>query len=302
MVSVKSYAKLNITLNITGKNQNYHELDSIVTSVDKFDVITAKKRKDDKILVSFIGKYGFTPTRQEDTNAYKSAKLFIDTFGVSGVDIIVTRNIKTGGGMGGSSADIAGVLVAMKKLFRLNCNLKPLADSLGSDSGYLLSGGFARISGRGEKIKKLDINDKYYFVVIYALNGVNTKECFDLYDAKFQNANENSNDECEKALLNGDIIALSHMACNDLYLPASTLNPEIKENLTALNNLNPEFASMTGSGSTCFSMYKDYELASWAYAKLKKEFGDRVELLSTFDPSKLSFFDKLLGFYPYEKD
>ncbi len=302
MVSVKSYAKLNITLKITGKNQNYHDVDSIVTSVNKFDVITAKKRKDDKILVSFIGKYGFTPTRQEDTNAYKSAKLFIDTFGVSGVEITVTRNIKTGGGMGGSSADISGVLVAMKKLYRLNCDLKPLADSLGSDSGYLLSGGFARISGRGEKVKKLDISDKYYFVVIYAQNGVNTKECFDLYDTKFQNDIKNLNDECERALSNGDITALSKIACNDLYLPASTLNPEIKENLTALNNLSPEFASMTGSGSTCFAMYKDYELASWAYAKLKKEFGDKVELLSTFDPSKLSFFDKLFWVYPFENN
>ena len=302
MVSVKSYAKLNITLKITGKNQNYHDLDSIVTSVNKFDVITAKKRKDDKILVSFIGKYGFTPTFQENTNAYKSAKLFIDTFGVSGVEITVNRNIKTGGGMGGSSADISGVLVAMKKLYKLNCDLKPLADSLGSDSGYLLSGGFARISGRGEKVKKLDINDKYYFVVIYAQNGVNTKECFDLYDTKFHNDIKNFNDECETALLNGDITALKNLACNDLYLPASTLNPEIKENLTALNNLSPEFSSMTGSGSTCFSMYKDYELASWAYAKLKKEFGDKVELLSTFDPSKLSFFDKLFGVYPFEKN
>ena len=300
MVSVKSYAKLNITLKITGFDGEYHSLDSIVTSVDKFDVITAKKRKDDKILISFIGKYGFTPNRQEDTNAYKSAKLFIDTFWVSGVDITVKRNIPTGGGMGGSSADIAGVLVAMKKLFNISCDLKPLADKLGSDSGYLLSGGFARISGRGEKVKKLPINQKYYFVVIYAKNGVNTKECFDLYDKKFYNLSENHNDECEKALQDGDLLALSKISSNDLYLPASILNPEIKENLTALTNLNPEYSGMTGSGSTCFSMYKEYEMASWALGKLKSKYKDRVELLSTFDPYKLSFFDKLFGIYPSE--
>lgn len=300
MVIVKSYAKLNIALKITGKNQDYHSLDSIVTSVDKFDEITAKKRKDDKIIITFIGRYGFTPKRQADTNAYKSAKLFIDTFNVSGVEITIKRNIKTGGGMGGSSADIAGVLYAMKKLFKLSCDLKPLADSLGSDSDYLLSGGFARISNRGEVIKKLDVDQKYYFVVIYAKGGVNTKECFDLYDEKFLGSSDISCDECEECLKKGDLTALSKVSGNDLYMPATLLNPEIKENLQALKSLSPEYACMTGSGSTCFAMYKEYEMASWAHSKLKKAYGDRVEILSSFDPTKLTFFDKLFNVYPGE--
>lgn len=300
MVSVKSYAKLNITLKITGKNQNYHSLDSLVTSVDKFDEITAKKRKDDKIIITFVGRYGFTPKCQAQTNAYKSAKLFMDTFNVSGVDITIKRNIKTGGGMGGSSADIAGVLYAMKKLFKISCDLKPLADSLGSDSGYLLSGGFARISNRGEVVKKLDIDQKYYFVVIYANGGVNTKECFDLFDQKFIGFSDISCDEAENYLKSGDLTALSKVSGNDLYMPAIILNPEIKENLQALKSLSPEYACMTGSGSTCFAMYKEYEMASWAHAKLKKTYGDRVEILSSFNPNKLTFFDKLFNSYPSE--
>ena len=99
MVSVKSYAKLNISLKITGVSNGYHDLDSVVCSVDKYDLITAKKRKDDKILVSFKGKYGFIPKLQEETLAYKTAKAFIDGAGVKGVELTVYRNIPDGSGM-----------------------------------------------------------------------------------------------------------------------------------------------------------------------------------------------------------
>ncbi len=293
MVTIKSYAKLNIALKITGENGGYHSLDSVVTTVDKFDVITVKKRKDNKILVTFKGKYGFTPKRQADTNAYKSAELFIKEFGVSGVDVIVKRNIPTAGGMGGSSADIAGVLLAMKKLYKIDADIKPLADSLGSDSGYLLEGGFARLKGRGEQVEKLNINQNYYFVVIYEKEGVNTKDCFNLYDQEFAGTSSVDVDGVLGAISVGDLKSLSKFGGNDLYLPAKKLNPDIEKNLQALLILSPDYACMTGSGSTCFSMYNEYEMASWAHSKIKKTYGDRVELLSSFDPTKPSIFSKL---------
>ena len=46
---IKSYAKINLTLNITGKNGSYHDLDSVVTSVDLYDKITVRSRKDIKL-------------------------------------------------------------------------------------------------------------------------------------------------------------------------------------------------------------------------------------------------------------
>ena len=89
-------------------------------------------------------------------NVY-TAETFKDAFNTNGVDVTVTRNIPTGSGMGGSSADIVGVLKAMQKLFKIDCDLKPIADSLGSDTGYLLTGGFARLYGRGEIVEPLVI-------------------------------------------------------------------------------------------------------------------------------------------------
>ncbi len=301
MVTQKCFAKVNICLKINDIVGDYHELESIVMSVDKYDVVTASKRKDDKILVTFVGPYAITPKFQEETNAYKTAKLFKETFNTKGVNITVKSNIPSGSGMGGSSSDIAGVLGAMKKLFKVNAEMKPLADKLGSDSGYLLSCGFARTKGRGEQVTHLKTERKYYFVVIYAKNGVNTKDCFALYDQEFSLSKKEINvDMVERGIIDGDLALVSKYTGNHLYAPAIKLNPEIEENLNALKYLSPDLCFMTGSGATCVAMYNHREMATWAHSKLKKKYGSRVEVLSFYNPDELSAFDKLFGFTPPE--
>ena len=295
MVTVKSYAKLNISLKITGVNDGFHMLDSVVMTVDLYDLVTIKKRKDDKILVSFEGKYGFIPKLQEETNAYKAAKAFMEQYNTSGVNITIIRNIPTGSGMGGSSADIVGVLKGMKQLFKIDCDLKPLADSLGSDTGYLLTGGFARLYGRGEIVEPLVTDKDYYFVIMKADKAVVTKDCFKLYD-EINAPSYADNDKVVEAIKQGDLSLLSSNACNDLYLPATKLNEEVEKNLNILKSLNPEYASMTGSGSTCFAIYSNYEMASWACDKLKKTYGNKVELVYYYNPERKSFFDRLSDF------
>lgn len=286
MVIQKCYAKLNISLKVLNAEGGYHNLDSINVTVDKYDVISVNKRRDDKILVTFTGKYGFIPKFQEDTNVYKSAKAFIEKYKTTGANITVTRNVPTGSGMGSSSCDIAGTLLALKKLYDIKDDVKPIADSLGSDSGYLLTGGLVRATHRGEELKPIVSEQKYYFVVIYAKRGVNTKECFSLYDEKYSKESTIDIDEVEKAIINGDLSSIAKFGGNDLYLPAKELNLDIERNLNALKSLSPEVCFMTGSGSACFAIYKEYEMASWAYSKLKKQYKDMVDLLYLAPPTE----------------
>ena len=295
MVTRKAYAKLNIALIVVGEENGYHNLDSVCLTVDKFDVITAKKRKDDKILVTFTGKYGFTPKLQEETLAYKAIKLFLDRFSLPGVNVTVERNVPDGSGMGGSSLDIAGTLVALKKLFKVNCDLKPIADELGSDSRYLLNGGFARLNGRGTEVSYFDCDREYYFVAIYAKNGTTAKDCFAKYDEMELKPSEIDCEKVISALQNGNLEDIRRYGGNDLTKPAIALNIEIAKNLSALKELCPEVCFMTGSGSTCYAMYDSYEMASWATDKLKSKYKGRVELLYTYNPQKLTAIEKFFG-------
>ena len=290
---VKAFAKINIALNVIGESNGYHILDSVVTTVNKYDLIIASKRKDNKILITFTGKYAENPIRQEETNAYKSAKLFMDTFNTKGANIEVVRNIPTGSGMGGSSADIAGVLGVLKKLYKTQGKLKPLADSLGSDSGYLLKGGYARLTSRGEVVEYLNSDLTLYFVVIYAKSGVNTKECFKKFDELGESGLISDIDSVVKGVQNGSLAKLKNNVNNALTKPAIILNKEVDDNLNYLKSLSPDYYSMTGSGSTVFSIYENYEMASWAVDTLKKKYNLDAELLINVDLKKPNIFDLL---------
>ena len=294
--SAKIYGKINLSLNINGVKDGYHMLDSVVTTVSVADIVKIKLRKDDKILITFTGKYKGVIVDQFKTNVYKTAVAFMEKYGKKGLNIEVVRNIKDGGGLGSSSADIVGTLLALKKLYGVTESVKDLADGLGSDTGYLLNGGFARITKRGEEVEPFKCKNKYYFVVLYANGGVNTKECFELFDKECKTGILSNNDELIKGLIEGDFDKISSNVKNALTIPAKKLNAEIEENINELNKLSPEVVGMTGSGSTVFIAYPNYEFASWAYEKLYKKFGDRVELLYTVDPKDFYLFDFFSGY------
>ena len=63
-VDYKAYGKINLTLCVTGESGGYHTLDTVVLTVSKYNKIILKSRRDDKILITFSGKYGVTPKKQ----------------------------------------------------------------------------------------------------------------------------------------------------------------------------------------------------------------------------------------------
>ena len=126
---VKAYAKVNLTLDITGEADGFHTLDSLVVTVDLFDQISAKKRKDGKIRV-FMHGLGSETIPPEENNAQRAGEAFTARFKTAGADIAIYKNITVGAGMGGSSADAAGVLNALARLYGIADEraLKELAD------------------------------------------------------------------------------------------------------------------------------------------------------------------------------
>ncbi len=267
MKKVKTYAKINLSLNVLGKTGGFHDLDTVVVSVDLSDEVTVRPRKDDKLCFTLkgIGEYSIF---EEDNNAYKAAKLFKEKFGVSGADITVYKNIPLGGGLGGSSADIAGVLRAMALAFGVDDDLKPLADKLGSDSGYQLYGGLARLKGRGTEVELLDDIEPFWIVLAFPESGVNTADCFKVFDGE-KNVALANNEELIIDLYGAKLQNLGKNCLNGLTIAAEKLNGEIKGVLEKVRGLCPLACSMSGSGSTVFAIFDTKELCLWAADKLK---------------------------------
>ena len=74
-VKIRAYAKLNLTLEITGEKDGFHMLDSLVASVDLFDEIKAKKKKGVYSSVTMHGM-GSESIAPEHNNALKAAEAF----------------------------------------------------------------------------------------------------------------------------------------------------------------------------------------------------------------------------------
>lgn len=284
-VKLKVYAKINLTLDITGVQDGYHLLDSLVCNVDLSDSITLKKRKD-KLVNVYMRGMGSEHIPPEKNNAVKAGEAFVNRFSTTGADIMITKDIPMGGGLGGSSADAAGVLRGMAKLYNLENEydaLKEIADSLGSDTGYMLSGGLARLTGRGEKVEFLKSDKQLWFLLIMPKTPVSTPLCYKTYDILNKEDKRRTQNAIE-AYCSGDMSALGQNLYNALAIPAQTLNGDVKKALEEGKDFSPLGCSMTGSGSCVFVLFENREFCEWAESRYKGKF--KTKVVKTVDCGK----------------
>ena len=271
-VKIKAYAKINLTLEITGVEGGFHMLDSLVASLDLHDVIVLKKRKDTLSFITMKGM-GSELIPPEQNNALKAAEAFSAEFNTDGAEITIYKNIPIGAGLGGSSADIVGVLRGMAQLYGVvdESALKALADRLGSDTGYMLNGGYARIQGRGEKVTPLDIGAKLHFLLLCPKTPVSAGACYRVYDTlpKTCQEREKFTENCIAALRENNLNEGGRCLMNDLYIPAITLNDEVEKAYEEALSFSPLGAVMTGSGSGVVALFAHKELCEWAKSRYK---------------------------------
>ena len=269
---MKSYAKINLSLDITGVCGGYHSLDSVVVTIDLADVIAVKKRKKDKLVSIAMHGRGSESIAFESNNAVRAAESFISRYDTCGVDITVWKNIPIGAGLGGSSADVSGTLRALERLFAIDDNdgLKEIADSLGSDCGYMLYGGYARIKGRGEKVELLNSDLALDIGLLVPKSGVSTARCYNKFD-ELNSHSGNSSQTASAYVISGDKEQLGRCLHNDLYLPAVALNQSVRAAYDELLSFDPLGVSMTGSGSAVFALFENDSFARYAFSRYNGE-------------------------------
>ena len=270
-IKIKAYAKINLTLEIVGSEKGFHMLDSLVASVDLFDLIVLKKRKDKLSSITMRG-LGSETIPPEKNNALKAAERFSETFGVNGADITVYKNIPMGAGLGGSSADASGVLNGMAKLYGINneAAIDALASELGSDTKYMRKGGFARMRGKGDFVTPLAIGETLHMLALLPRTCVDTGACYKEYDATpLKTGEENATEKAIAALALKNAEEVGRYLTNDLFLPAARLNIDVKQAYDEALSFSPLGVVMTGSGSCVLALFETRELCEWARSRYK---------------------------------
>ena len=272
-VSVKIPAKINLTLDVVGRTADgFHDLKSLVASINVYDKITLKKRKD--VFITLKEK-GFITGLKEENNAYKTAKKFMAKYDTAGVDIIIDKKIPIASGLGGSSADIAGVLIAMKKLFKVDCDLNELAAELGSDVSYMLNGGLTIIAGKGDQTEYSIKKKKLFINVITSKETVTSKDSYAEFDKQHKMYDE-ATENCALALVSNDYNAFTTLIKNDLYNASVKFVPSMAERIEELKSSGADGAAMTGSGSAVYGIYRTRKARNAAYKSLFIKYGEEV--------------------------
>ncbi|GAC1567104.1 MAG: 4-(cytidine 5'-diphospho)-2-C-methyl-D-erythritol kinase [Ktedonobacteraceae bacterium] len=156
MCFVRAYAKINLTLDVTGRRADgYHELVTVMQTVDLHDTLCLATTADGRVRVDCTRP----ELSNEDNLAAQAALLLRERFALSqGVQIELRKQIPVAAGLGGGSSDAAAVLLAMRQWWQLPLSLSELqemAATLGSDVPFFLTGGLALCMGRGERVTPL---------------------------------------------------------------------------------------------------------------------------------------------------
>jgi 4-diphosphocytidyl-2-C-methyl-D-erythritol kinase len=258
MTTVRAFApaKINLTLHVTGRRADgFHLLDSLVVFADIGDRISVSLF--DRLRLQVTGPMA-TDVPVGDENLVLKAARFM---GVTGADITLEKHLPMSSGIGGGSSDSAAVLRALAQIHSL-----PVPDELqrlGADVPVCLTAKTARMSGIGEDVATVDDMPTLPAVLINPGVAISTPEVFRALECRNGAAMANLPTFSDAAEC---VDWLRHQR-NDLQPAAITLAPVIGDVLTALEQSGAMFARMSGSGATCFGLFKT-KAAARAAAKL----------------------------------
>ena len=262
-MKVKVYAKLNLTLNVFPKVGNFHPLDSVVTSVNIFDVVEVTPRKDKKVKIK-----GFLPT--PENIAYKTAVAFVKQFDTFGVNISIKKGIPVGAGMGGSSADSAGVIYCMCKLFDVDMQSEPIAQlcaTLGSDISFMLRGGIARMQGKGDDVTFGECPIDLHFALTRFVESMSTADVYNTFDSLPQQHHTDSA-KLFNLLCDGNFD--TKLQNNNLQPACQSISSYAQSYLQCATDLGYT-PNMTGSGSAYYIWCESALDAELATSELKQK-------------------------------
>ena len=260
-IEIKAPAKINIGLNILSKrNDGYHNLSTLFYPIeDLFDTLTL--RPADRF--EFICNDTTIP--QDDSNIVVKAKQLLEfTSGKSiNVKITLEKRIPSQAGLGGGSSDAAATLISLNEMFKLNLKhdqLIHLALLLGSDVPFFIKAKSAIGTSRGEILEYVDLEINEPIVIVNPKINISTKEAFQNIITAETQLNFNSLIKDGKLNYKETINSLK----NDFECYVFEKYREIKKIKESLYDKGALFASMSGSGSSVFGMFPNFEEASIA--------------------------------------
>jgi 4-diphosphocytidyl-2-C-methyl-D-erythritol kinase len=264
---IKSYAKVNLALNVVGKTHLLHKIESIVSFLDLHDEILIKKIDNKNHKIKFVGKFS---NRIKSKNSVFQLLEYIDKKKLlkNKYQIIIKKNIPSEAGLGGGSmnaANILNFLIKRKLIKNKKKEIIEISNSIGSD---VILGLYSKnlILRSNYSIKTVAVKKKIYALIVKPDFGCSTKKIYSQVK-KFTKPKFN--------LISRQMFSLDFLKRmkNDLEPIAFNKYPKLNTLKNFLEKLSKiEFVRMTGSGSAIIAYFNSDKKSKEAEKKVKKQF------------------------------
>ena len=265
-IAVAAPAKLNLYLHVTGRRHDgYHELDSLIAFADIHD--TVEVRPSAALSLKIEGPFRVPLGDPADNIVLQAARALAEAVGIEPTArITLIKRLPVAAGIGGGSADAAAAIRALCELWSVHPpagELARLALALGADVPVCLAGEPAFVGGIGDELTLAPTLPAVPLVLVNPLRPLSTPAVFGVREGPFGKPARFEEIPFDAAALANLLAARG----NDLTEAAVSLVSEVAAVLAALDNApGTLLARMSGSGATCFALYKDEVTAAHAAA------------------------------------
>ena len=279
-ITLKAYAKINLSLDVLGKLPNgYHEVKMVMQQVDLYDLVTVacEELPDGSPMVIRGGTTREDLPMDETNIAYKAAMLMRETYCPDKsfeIAITLQKHIPMAAGLAGGSADGAAVMRALAKLWKLDVPVEELAalsGRVGSDVPFCLMGQegqyCALATGTGTDLEPVRPLDAW---IVLSKPPVNVPTGAVYGNLKLDGLAHPDVDRMVRALNEEDVLTVLNCMGNVLETSTIPQYPVVGLTKKAMEDLDVASAVlMSGSGPTVFGVFFDKKKAESAYLWMK---------------------------------
>ena len=248
-------AKINLGLNITEKRPDgYHNLETVFYPIPLQDAIEVTRHEGNQpytLKIKGVNIEG-EPVNNLVIKAYNLLKKDFST--MPSVDIHMYKHIPTGAGLGGGSADAAFMIKLLNEKFNLQLSTEKMeeyASRLGADCAFFVRNQPVFATGIGNIFEPIELSLKgYHLVLVKPDIFVSTKDAY-------ANVTPKHPETSLKEIIQAPIETWKNTMKNDFEESVFMKFPEIAAINDKLSDLGAIYASMSGSGSSVFGIFRE---------------------------------------------
>lgn len=281
VIHLKSYAKINLYLDIGDKLENgYHYVETILQTIDLYDKVQIKKL--DKPFLSVHCNHPEVPIGK-DSMVVKAVETIMKDVRLkekqAGFDVSIYKNIPIASGLGGGSSNIATIILGICHLMRIKkseTDLINLVTNLGMDIPFFMKRKTVYARGRGEILFPLiPIEPPINLLLVNPGIKISTKWAYQAYDQEVKKGLKKAKQGIhhflnrEKAMDLYDVSQSVYNRFNPIIMKKYSVIKQIKKQLIEMGSLA---VSISGSGPTVFGIFENQQKTKEAYFKMKNQY------------------------------